>query len=82
MKEERVETPSQVVNDGDTVRVMVIDLNEADRKIALSMKALARVDESDELSRYGAKEDSRGKLGDLLRKGGFVPAKPGETKGE
>ncbi|MBI5529094.1 MAG: 30S ribosomal protein S1 [Deltaproteobacteria bacterium] len=76
LREERVESPSQVVKDGDVVRVMVIDLNEADRKIALSMKALARADETDEYSRYMGASESKGKLGDLLKKGGFVPAKP------
>jgi small subunit ribosomal protein S1 len=80
MREERVETPSQVVKEGDVVRVMVIDLNEAERKIALSMKALARADESDDYARYSGGGDTRGKLGDLLKKGGFLPAKSDEQK--
>ncbi|MFA6032805.1 MAG: S1 RNA-binding domain-containing protein, partial [Myxococcota bacterium] len=72
LREERVESPSQVVKEGDMVRVMVIDLNEADRKIALSMKALARADEDEEYSKFGGGDGSKGKLGDLLRKGGFI----------
>jgi len=80
LKEERVDNPQSVVKEGDMVRVMVIDLNEAEKKIALSMKALARIGEQEEYSSYSGKEDTRGKLGDLLKKGGFVPTRPEETE--
>ena len=40
-KEERVENPRDVVKEGEEVEVKVIDINTQDRKVALSMKALA-----------------------------------------
>ena len=40
MREERVENPRDVVKEGDEVDVKIIDINTADRKVALSIKAL------------------------------------------
>ena len=37
---EHVEKPSDVLNIGDEVTAKVVDFNEADRKISLSVKAL------------------------------------------
>jgi small subunit ribosomal protein S1 len=70
LREERVEKPSDVVKEGDEVEVKVIDINTADRKIALSMKALAAgggEDYRDYLRRQG-QDASRARLGDLMKK--------------
>ena len=70
LREERVEKPSDVVKEGDEVEVKVIDINTADRKIALSMKALAAgggEDYRDYLRRQGA-DASRARLGALMKK--------------
>jgi small subunit ribosomal protein S1 len=70
LREERVEKPSDVVKEGDEVEVKVIDINTADRKIALSMKALAAgggEDYRDYLRKQGG-DASRARLGDLMKK--------------
>lgn len=73
MKEERIDNPKQVVKDGDMVRVMIIDINHNDRKIALSMKALAKLGEEEDFKSYQQKEeDSKGKLGDILKQEGIL----------
>ena len=40
LREERVENPRDVVQEGQEVDVKIIDINTQDRKVALSMKAL------------------------------------------
>ncbi len=82
MKEERIDNPKQVVKEGDNVRVMVIDINHADRKVALSMKSLAKLGEEEDFQAYQQKQgDSRGKLGDILRQEGILEQfKKGEDK--
>ncbi len=73
MKEERIDNPKQVVKEGDMVRVMIIDINHNDRKVALSMKALAKLGEEEDFKSYQQKEeDSKGKLGDILKQEGIL----------
>ncbi|MCX7958981.1 MAG: S1 RNA-binding domain-containing protein, partial [Deltaproteobacteria bacterium] len=73
MKEERIDNPKQVVKEGDVVRVMIIDINHQDRKIALSMKALAKLGEDEDFQSYQQKEeDSKGKLGDIFKQEGIL----------
>jgi len=73
MKEERIDNPKQVVKEGDPVRVMIIDINHNDRKVALSMKALAKLGEEEDFKAYQQKEeDSKGKLGDILKQEGIL----------
>lgn len=43
-----VDKPSDVLSIGETVEAKVVDFNEADKKISLSMKALAREEAADE----------------------------------
>src|SRR5260370_41041492 len=67
IKEERVETPRDVVQEGQEVEVKVIDINTQDRKVALSMKALLHEGEDDyrEYLRRQA-EGSKAHLGDVM----------------
>lgn len=73
MKEERIDNPRQVVKEKDMVRVMIIDINHNERKVALSMKALAKLGEEEDFKSYQQKEeDSKGKLGDIMRQEGIL----------
>jgi len=73
MKEERIDNPKQVVKEGDTVRVMIIDINHNDRKVALSMKALAKLGEDEDFRAYQQKEEeAKSKLGDILKQEGIL----------
>lgn len=45
---EHVEKPSDVLNVGDQIEAKIVDFNEADRKISLSVKALSAPDHSRE----------------------------------
>jgi small subunit ribosomal protein S1 len=69
LREERVEKPSDVVKEGDDIEVKVIDINTADRKIALSSKAVTADgdDYRDYLRRQGG-DIGRARLGDLMKK--------------
>ncbi len=66
IKEERVENPRDVLQEGQEVEVKVIDINSQDRKIALSMKALLH--EGEDYREYLKKqaEGSRARLGDVM----------------
>src|SRR5436190_5838729 len=67
LKDERVENPRDVVNEGQEVDVKIIDINTTDRKVALSMKALLHEGEDDyrEYLRKQA-EGSKARLGDVM----------------
>jgi small subunit ribosomal protein S1 len=67
LKEERVENPRDVLAEGQEVDVKIIDINTSDRKIALSIKALAHEGE-DDYREYLKKqaEQSKSRLGDLM----------------
>ena len=67
LKDERVENPRDVVQDGQDVEVKIIDINTQDRKVALSMKALLHEGEDDyrEYLRKQA-EGSKARLGDVM----------------
>jgi small subunit ribosomal protein S1 len=66
LKEERVENPRDVVNEGQEVEVKIIDINTQDRKVALSMKAL--IGEGDDYREYLRRqaEGSKARLGDVM----------------
>lgn len=51
---EHIEKPSDVLKVGDTVTAKVVDFNEADRKISLSVKALLEPDVKEELAEEDA----------------------------
>lgn len=58
---EHVEKPSDVLKVGDTVRAKVVDFNETDRKISLSVKALFAPEPAEE-----AMEDKAGNDGEVV----------------
>jgi ribosomal protein S1 len=45
---EHIEKPSDVLSIGQEIEAVVVDMNEADKKISLSMKALAANDAKEE----------------------------------
>ncbi len=67
LREERVENPRDVVQEGQEVEVKVIDINTQDRKVALSIKALLG-EGSEDYREYLRKqaEGSRARLGDVM----------------
>ncbi|MBM4379307.1 MAG: 30S ribosomal protein S1 [Deltaproteobacteria bacterium] len=66
LREERVENPRDVVQEGQEVDVKIIDINTQDRKIALSIKALLH--EGEDYREYirQQQEGSRARLGDVM----------------
>jgi small subunit ribosomal protein S1 len=68
LREERVENPRDVVKEGDEVDVKIIDINTADRKVALSIKALSHEGDED-YREYLRKQqtESRARLGDVMK---------------
>jgi len=74
----RVRHPSKIVNVGDTVDVLVLDVNKATKRISLGMKQVeadpwATIDE-----RYKPGERVEGKVRNLTDFGAFVELEPGE----
>jgi small subunit ribosomal protein S1 len=67
LREERVENPRDVVQEGQDVEVKIIDINTQDRKVALSIKALLG-EGSEDYREYLRKqaEGSRARLGDVM----------------
>jgi small subunit ribosomal protein S1 len=69
MKDERVENPRDVVNEGQEVDVKVIDMDLHERKVALSIKQLNRDGGEDDYREYLRRQgDGRARLGDLMEK--------------
>ncbi len=70
MRDERVENPRDVCKEGDDVEVKIIDINSTDRKVALSIKALAHegADDYREYMRKQSGDGSRAKLGNLIKR--------------
>jgi small subunit ribosomal protein S1 len=70
LRDERVENPRDVVKEGDEVDVKVIDMDQQERKVALSVKALNRDDDDyrEYLRRQGDAGGGRARLGDLMEK--------------
>ncbi|MCU9613721.1 30S ribosomal protein S1 [Caldibacillus lycopersici] len=65
-----INTPHEVLKEGQTVQVKVLEVNEAEKRISLSMKEL---EESEEVVDYELPEETRGfslaeVLGDQLKK--------------
>jgi small subunit ribosomal protein S1 len=69
LKDERVENPRDVVQEGQEVDVKIIDINTQDRKVALSIKALLH-EGADDYREYLKKqaEGSKARLGDVMGK--------------
>jgi small subunit ribosomal protein S1 len=66
LREERVENPRDVVQEGQEVDVKIIDINTQDRKIALSIKALLHEGEDYREYLRQQQEGSRARLGDVM----------------
>jgi small subunit ribosomal protein S1 len=69
MRDERVENPRDVVKENDEIDVKIIDINTADRKVALSIKALLHEGDEDyrEYLRKQSGEGSKARLGDIMK---------------
>ncbi|MBW8349099.1 30S ribosomal protein S1 [Bacillus sp. IITD106] len=58
-------TPHEVLQEGQTVKVKVLDVNEADQRLSLSMKELE--DQNDQVKDYELPEESKGfQLSDMI----------------
>src|SRR5512137_2551924 len=66
MAEERIDDPRKVVKPADKVRAEIITVDSGERKIALSMRSAARMDEVADVQGY-APGGARSTLGDILR---------------
>ena len=66
--EQKVGHPSDVVKVGDTVTVLILNIDPKERKIGLSIKGLMRKKEKEEIKKYlGAEEEITLKLGDMMQ---------------
>src|SRR5207237_6357078 len=69
LKDERVENPRDVVQEGQEIEVKVIDMDLQERKVALSVKALSKDGDEGDYHEYLRKQgDGRARLGDLMEK--------------
>ena len=79
MSQERIEDPRQVVNEGDDVEVMVLDVDPEERRIALSVKSLQLSKGEEDYQEYLRKQgDSGVRLGDALASAGIVAGEDDE----
>jgi small subunit ribosomal protein S1 len=70
LRDERVENPRDVVKEGDDIEIKIIDINTTDRKVALSVKALAHDGDDDyrEYLRRQSGDGSKAKLGEFMKR--------------
>ena len=67
LSEERVEKPSDVVKKGDRPKAMVISLDKDSKKIALSIKAVGRAEDNENMKTFKQDEVKSATLGDKLK---------------
>ena len=66
--ERKVGHPSDIVKVGDTIDVVILNINPKERKIGLSIKALIRKKENEETKEYiQGEEEFNLKLGDMIQ---------------
>jgi small subunit ribosomal protein S1 len=66
--EQKIGHPSDVVKVGDTVTVLILNIDPKERKIGLSIKALMHKKEKEEIKQYlGSEEEISVKLGDMIQ---------------
>jgi len=69
LSKEKVERPSDVVNVGETVEAVVINVDRRERRIGLSMKSLKEWDEKEEYDQYLSQQSSTSSsLGELIQR--------------
>jgi len=56
-RDQKVGHPSEIVKAGDTVSVLILNVDPKERKIGLSIKALQRKQEKEEMKQYGGGEE-------------------------
>ncbi|WP_339149824.1 MULTISPECIES: 30S ribosomal protein S1 [unclassified Sutcliffiella] len=60
-------TPHEVLTEGDKVQVKVLDVNETDQRISLSIRELEEPEEEEDYSQYNQAEESGGfQLGEMI----------------
>ena len=66
--EQKVGHPSDIVTVGDTVTVLILNIDPKERKIGLSIKALMRKTEKEEIKQYaGGEEEITMNLGEMIQ---------------
>lgn len=64
---EHIGSPQEVLEVGQTVKVKVLDINEADKRVSLSIKEIEADQNKKEMKSYVKEEDSSGfSLGDMI----------------
>ncbi|KPB06685.1 30S ribosomal protein S1 [Bacillus sp. CHD6a] len=60
-------TPHEVLTEGDKVQVKVLDINETDQRISLSIRELEEPEQEEDYSQYNQSEDTGGfQLGEMI----------------
>ncbi|WP_404450448.1 30S ribosomal protein S1 [Sutcliffiella horikoshii] len=60
-------TPHEVLTEGDKVQVKVLDVNEADQRISLSIRELEEPEQEEDYRQYNQSEDTGGfQLGEMI----------------
>lgn len=67
ISDERVERPSELLKRGDKVKAMVISIDKEAKKIALSMKAVGKAQESENMKNYETEEGRSTTLASKLK---------------
>ena len=73
----RVNTPNEVVSMGETVKVRIVDVNEKDERIALSMKEFTESPWSHAEEHYTVGTTVKGKIRNITDFGVYVQLEPG-----
>lgn len=62
-----IKTPHEVLNEGEKVKVKVLDINQKDQRISLSIRELEEVPEAEDYSEYKPSEETSGfQLGEMI----------------
>jgi small subunit ribosomal protein S1 len=81
--EQKVGHPSDVVKVGDTVNALILNVDPKERKIGLSVKALMRKKEKEDIKKYlGGEEEVTLKLGEMIQEGMQKSRAEEEPKGQ
>jgi small subunit ribosomal protein S1 len=81
--EQKIGHPADVVKVGDTVNALILNVDPKERKIGLSIKALLRRKEKEEMKQYlGGEEEVTLKLGEMIQDEMQKNRTPGEPEGE